>query len=46
MITIPGLFLLGFALALYDVPRILDGNVKLNAIILIIAAPLASVALW
>ncbi|MFD5868251.1 DUF418 domain-containing protein [Corynebacterium sp. NPDC060344] len=46
IITIPGLFLLGFALALYDVPRILDGNATLNAIILVIAAPLASVALW
>lgn len=43
--TIPGLFLLGFALALYDVPRALDGNVKLNAIILVIAAPPATAAL-
>lgn len=41
LIAVPGLFLLGFALALYDVPRILDGNLRANGIILV-AATIAS----
>lgn len=33
LLTIPGLFLLGFALALYDVPRRLDRNAGANGVI-------------
>lgn len=46
LLTIPGLFLLGFALALYDVPRRLDRNAGANGVILIAAAIASAGALY
>ena len=44
--TIPGLFLLGFALAHYDVPRRLDGNIRANGILLIVATMASTSGLY
>ena len=44
--TIPGLFLLGFALAHYDVPRRLDGNIRANGILLIVATMASASGLY
>ncbi|WP_295624681.1 DUF418 domain-containing protein [uncultured Corynebacterium sp.] len=46
IITIPGLFLLGLALTLYDVPRLIDSDIRVNALTLLIAAPLSAAVLW
>lgn len=44
--AVPGLLLIGFALALLDVPRIADGNLRFNAIAFAVSAPLAAAGAW